>query len=51
VPSFELAAEARQVYEIIRGAQRAAKMHSEPDAADVTMNVKPRLPDEGRVNG
>lgn len=30
--SFELAAEARQVYEIIRGAQRAAKRYAHPSA-------------------
>jgi hypothetical protein len=34
VPSFELAAEARQVYEIIRGGQRAAKRAGPSTAAD-----------------
>jgi hypothetical protein len=33
VPSFELAGEARQVYEIVRGAQRAAKGRAEPGVA------------------
>ena len=33
VPRFELAADTRQVYEIIRGGQRAAKRQAEPGAA------------------
>ena len=33
VPRFELAADARQVYEIIRGGQRAAKRQAEPGPA------------------
>jgi len=33
VPSFDLSDNARTVYEIIRGAQRAAKRHAEQGAA------------------
>lgn len=35
VPCFELAGDARQVYEIIRRAQRAARHHAEPGAGPV----------------
>jgi hypothetical protein len=35
IPSFELAADARQVYEIIRAAQRSAKQYVEPSSTAI----------------